>query len=106
MSRIERQRRRQTRGHPFDDRAQAGCCVRQLHQRPADAGIYRGSDGTRLAMLVFHDDAERECVCGPAEGLPNSKIGAFTQDLYDEAMKNGWIVISVKKDWKRIFTFD
>jgi len=26
--------------------------------------------------------------------------------LYDEAKKDGWTVISMKKDWKRIFGFD
>lgn len=63
-------------------------------------------EGKRLAMLVLHDDAVREYAYGPAEGLPNSKVGTFTQDLYDEALKNGWIVISMKKDWKRIFAFE
>ena len=60
-------------------------------------------DGPRFAMLVLHDDAEREYAYGPATGLPDTKVGTFTQDLYDEAMKDGWIVISMKKDWKRIF---
>ncbi len=27
----------------------------------------------------------------------------FTQALYDEAKKDGWFVISMKKDWKHIF---
>jgi len=62
-------------------------------------------DGPRLAMLVLHDDNKCEYAYGPAQGLPDSKVGTFSQDLYDEAMKNGWIVISMKKDWKRIFTF-
>jgi hypothetical protein len=30
----------------------------------------------------------------------------FTQALYDEAKKDGWVVISMKNDWKRIFGFD
>jgi phosphoserine phosphatase len=68
---------------------------------------YTGAgDGARLMMLVLHDDATREYAYGPAQGLPNSKVGTFTQALYDEAMKNGWIVISMKNDWKRIFGFD
>jgi len=25
--------------------------------------------------------------------------------LYDEAKKNGWLVISMKDDWKQIFSF-
>ena len=33
-------------------------------------------------------------------------MGTFTQDLYDEAKKDGWVVISMKKDWRRIFGFD
>ncbi len=62
--------------------------------------------GARLKMLVLHDDATREYAYGPAAGLPATKIGAFTPALYDEAKKNGWTVISMKNDWKRIFPFD
>jgi len=62
-------------------------------------------DGARLAMIVLHDDAEREYAYGPAEGLPDTKVGTFTQALYDEAKKNGWNVISMKNDWKVIFPF-
>jgi phosphoglycolate phosphatase-like HAD superfamily hydrolase len=68
---------------------------------------YTGAgDGARLMMLVLHDDATRESAYGPATGLPASKVGTFTQALYDEAQKKGWTVISVKKDWKRIFGFE
>jgi phosphoserine phosphatase len=66
----------------------------------------KAGDGARLAMLVLHDDAEREYAYGPAEGLPDTKVGTFTQALYDEAKKNGWLVISMKNDWKEIFGFD
>lgn len=59
--------------------------------------------GARLMMLVFHDDAEREYVYGPANGLPDTKFGTFSQSLMDEAKKQGWVVISMKDDWKRIF---
>jgi hypothetical protein len=68
---------------------------------------YAGAgDGARLMVLVLHDDAEREYAYGPARGLPDTKIGTFTQALYDEAQKNGWTVISMKTDWKRIFAFE
>jgi len=60
----------------------------------------------RLAMLVLHDDAKREFAYGPATGLPDSRIGTFSQALYDEAKKQGWVVISMKNDWKRIFAFE
>jgi phosphoserine phosphatase len=66
----------------------------------------KAGDGARLAMLLLHDDSEREYAYGPAQGLPDTKVGAFTQALYDEAKKQGWVVISMKKDWARIFAFD
>jgi phosphoglycolate phosphatase-like HAD superfamily hydrolase len=68
---------------------------------------YTGAgNGARLKMLVLHDDAQREYAYGPAEGLPDTKVGTFTQALYDEAKKNGWTVISMKNDWNRIFSFE
>ena len=60
-------------------------------------------EGARLAMLVMHDDASREYAYGPANGLPDAKVGTFTQALYDEAGHKGWTVISMKNDWKEIF---
>lgn len=67
---------------------------------------YTGAgDGARLMMLVLHDDGGREYAYGPAQGLPATKVGTFTQALYEEATKKGWTVISMKKDWKRIFSF-
>lgn len=68
---------------------------------------YTGAgDGARLMMLVLHDDAAREYAYGPARSLPDSKFGTFTAALDDEAKKNGWTVISMKNDWKRVFTFE
>jgi hypothetical protein len=57
-------------------------------------------------MIVLHDDAQREYAYGPARGLPNTKVGTFPQALADEAAKAGWIVISMKGDWKRVFAFE
>jgi phosphoserine phosphatase len=62
--------------------------------------------GARLMMLVFHDDAKREYAYGPANGLPDTKFGTFSQSLMDEAKKKGWVVISMKDDWKRVFSFE
>ena len=62
--------------------------------------------GTRLMMLVSHDDANREYAYGPANGLPDTKFGTFSQSTMDEAGKKGWVVISMKDDWKRIFGFE
>jgi phosphoglycolate phosphatase-like HAD superfamily hydrolase len=66
----------------------------------------KAGDGARIAMLVLHDDAEREYAYGPARGLSDTKVGTFTQALYDEAKKNGWTIISMKNDWKVIFPFE
>jgi phosphoserine phosphatase len=66
----------------------------------------KAGDGARLAMLVLHDDAKREYAYGPAQGLQATKVGAFTQALYDQAKKQGWIVVSMKGDWKKIFAFE
>ncbi len=59
--------------------------------------------GARLMMLVLHDDAEREFAYGPADGLPDTKLGTFSQALMDEAKQRGWTVISMKNDWKQVF---
>ncbi len=66
----------------------------------------KAGDGARLAMLLLHDDAEREYAYGPAQGLPDTKVGTFPQALYDEATRQGWVVIRMKEDWKRIFSFE
>jgi hypothetical protein len=65
-----------------------------------------GGAGARLKMLVLHDDAVREYAYGPADGLPETKVGAFSQELFEEAKRKKWHVISMKNDWKRIFAFD
>jgi hypothetical protein len=62
--------------------------------------------GARLMMLVFHDDARREYAYGPANGLADTKFGTFPVLLMEEAKQKGWVVISMKNDWKRIFAFE
>jgi len=66
----------------------------------------KSGGGARLSMVLLHDDAAREYAYGPAQGLPDTKVGAFTQALYDEAKKQGWTIISMKNDWKRVFSFE
>jgi hypothetical protein len=61
----------------------------------------KAGDGARLSMLVLHDDATREYAYGP-----KSKVGTFPDALMTEATKKGWIVVSMKNDWKRIFQFE
>ena len=66
----------------------------------------KAGNGERLAMILLHDDGKREYEYGPAQGLPNTKVGTFSQALYDEAKKQGWVTVSMKNDWKRIFAFE
>ena len=63
----------------------------------------QAGSGARFELLVLHDDAAREYAYGPALGLPDVKLGAFTQAVYDEAQKEGWTVVSMKDDWKQVF---
>ena len=53
--------------------------------------------GPRFAAYVHHDDADREWAYDR-----NSPIGRLSRGL-DEAPKRGWIVVSMKNDWKEIF---
>ena len=66
----------------------------------------KAGSGLRLSGAVLHDDAEREYAYGPAQGLPNTGVGTFSQAMYDMAVKQGWIVVSMKRDWKKIFAFE
>jgi len=61
----------------------------------------QAGDGARLMVLVHHDDADREYAYGP-----KSKIGTFTDALMAQAKQKGWVVVSIKNDWNRIFAFE
>jgi haloacid dehalogenase-like hydrolase len=54
-------------------------------------------DGPRFGMLIHHTDAEREFAY--ARG---GHIGVLNRGL-DEAEARGWLVVSMKDDWKTIF---
>ena len=56
--------------------------------------------GRRFALIVHHDDAEREFAYDR-----QSHIGKLDK-AWDEAMARGWTVVSMKSDWKRIFAFE
>lgn len=56
-----------------------------------------GGQGPRLGLLVHHDDAQREYAYDR-----DSHIGQLVRGL-DDAKANGWIVVSMKSDWKTIF---
>jgi phosphoglycolate phosphatase-like HAD superfamily hydrolase len=54
-------------------------------------------NGARFALIVHHDDAEREWAYDR-----KSHIGKFDK-AWDEAVAKGWTVVSMKEDWKTIF---
>ncbi len=56
--------------------------------------------GARFGLIVHHTDAEREWAYDRA-----SHVGRLAKGL-DEAPKRGWVVVDMKKEWKRIYPFD
>jgi len=66
----------------------------------------QGKDSAKLMMLIYHDDEKREYCYGPAGALPDTHVGTFSEALMLDAKKNGWIIVSMKDDWKHIFSFD
>ena len=66
----------------------------------------KAGHGVRLSGLVVHDDAAREYAYGPALGLPDTKVGTLSQEMYDAAKQQEWAIISMKNEWKRIFAFE
>jgi hypothetical protein len=59
-----------------------------------------GREGLRLALIVHHTDTDREWAYDR-----KSHIGNLDKAL-DEANANGWTVVDMKKDWKRIFPWE
>ncbi|NBC10405.1 MAG: haloacid dehalogenase-like hydrolase [Planctomycetes bacterium] len=59
----------------------------------------RGQDDAtpRLGVLIHHDDAEREFAYDR-----ESHVGRLDRGL-DEAAGRGWLVVSMKTDWARVF---
>lgn len=53
--------------------------------------------GERFALFVHHDDAAREYAYDRADKLQQFSKG------WDEAVAEGWTVVSMKQDWKTIF---
>ncbi len=41
----------------------------------------------------------------PRRARPTPRSGHSPRNSYEEAKKDGWFVVSVKNDWKRIFAF-
>jgi phosphoserine phosphatase len=59
-----------------------------------------GGPRLRFGLLVHHDDAVREFAYDRA-----SAVGKLDRGL-DEAPGRGWTLVSMKKDWNRVFSFE
>jgi phosphoglycolate phosphatase-like HAD superfamily hydrolase len=59
----------------------------------------KGGAGVRFALLVHHTDAEREWAYDR-----KSAVGQLDKAL-DVAQAEGWTVVDMKNDWKKIFPF-
>lgn len=66
----------------------------------------KAGGAARLSVAVLHDDAVREYAYGPAAGLPPTPVGTFSQEMYDLALRQNWTIVSMKRDWRRIFAFE
>lgn len=55
--------------------------------------------GPRFALIVHHDDKKREFAYDR-----QSAAGKLDHALV-EATQKDWTVVSISKDWKRVFTF-
>jgi hypothetical protein len=53
--------------------------------------------GPRFALIVHHDDAQREYAYDRTDKL------AKLNTAWDEAVAKGWTVVSMKDDWRTIF---
>jgi len=60
----------------------------------------RQGAGVRFALIVHHTDAEREWAYDR-----KSPVGQLDKAL-DVAQVEGWTIVDMKNDWKRIFPFE
>ncbi len=58
------------------------------------------SSGPHFGMIVHHTDADREYAYDR-----ESHIGTLIKGL-DDASKYGWLIVDMKRDWKKIYPFD
>jgi phosphoglycolate phosphatase-like HAD superfamily hydrolase len=56
-----------------------------------------GGAGPSLGLLLHHDDAEREFA------YDRQSAAARLDKAWDEATQRGWVVVSMKQDWKSVF---
>ena len=65
----------------------------------------KAGDGARLSLLVLHDDATRSTPTGRLKGFPTRRL-AHSRRRSMTRQRDGWTVISMKDDRKKIFAFE
>jgi hypothetical protein len=53
--------------------------------------------GRQLGLILHHDDAEREYAYDR-----DSHVGRLDKGL-DDAADNGWVLVSMQRDWRQVF---
>ncbi len=56
--------------------------------------------GQRFALLIHHTDAQREWAYDRT-----SSAGSLAKAL-EEAQANGWTIVDMRRDWKKVFAFE
>jgi hypothetical protein len=56
--------------------------------------------GPRFGLIVHHDDPQREWAYDR-----ESHVGRLKRGL-DEGPQRGWVIASIKSDWRRVFPFE
>jgi hypothetical protein len=56
--------------------------------------------GPRFGMIIHHTDSIREVAYDR-----NSPIGKLNKGL-DDAAKYNWLIVDMKNDWKKIYSFE
>jgi hypothetical protein len=54
-------------------------------------------EGPRLGLLLHHTDAKREWAYDR-----DSHVGRLNRGL-DESADRGWVLVNMRKDWRRVF---
>ena len=76
--------------------------VEVIHARTGRTALFAGGNGdvdlemlqeARFRLVVVHDDGEREYV-----------VTAGAEKLLDAGKKGGWTMVSMKGDWKTVFS--
>ena len=103
----QRRQRRQARGHPSRDRPQAAASPSAT--RPATGrcwNIRRRAAAPGSPCWCCTTTASANTPTGPRRACPIRRSGHSPRSSTTRRTKDGWIVVSMKNDWKRIFAFE